>query len=83
MAKKTGSVHLEEKVWDFIDAFKEDNKISSRSTALEWIILSFMVGQSKSIGLEIKSNIDIPNIGVKNSSKMDNALDQIEDDMPE
>ena len=83
MAKKTGSVHLEEKVWDFIDAFKEGNKISSRSTALEWIILSFMVGQSKSIDLEINSNIDIPNVDLKNSSKMDNALEQIENDMPE
>lgn len=83
MAKKTGSVHLEEKVWDFIDSFKEDNKISSRSTALEWIILSFMVGQSKSIDLEINSNIDIPNVDLKNSSKMDNALEQIENDMPD
>lgn len=83
MAKKTGSVHLEEKVWDFIDAFKEGNKISSRSTALEWIILYFMVGQSKSIDLEINSNIDIPNVDLKNSSKMDNALEQIENDMPE
>lgn len=83
MAKKTGSVHLEEKVWDFIDAFKEDNKISSRSTALEWIILSFMIGQNKDISFKINSNIDIPNLDTKNSSKMDNALDQIENDMLE
>ena len=67
MAKKTGSVHLEEKVWDFIDAFKEDNKISSRSTALEWIILSFMSGQNKDISFKINSNIDIPNLDTKNS----------------
>ena len=83
MAKKTGSVHLEEKVWDFIDAFKEDNKISSRSTALEWIILSFMIGQSKNVDLKINSNIDIPNIDVKSGSGMDIALAQIENDMPE
>ena len=39
MAKKTSSVNLENKIWDEIKLYMEENGLENRKTAIEWMIL--------------------------------------------
>ena len=48
MAKKTSSIHIENKLWDYIADYQLKNGIDSRNTAIEWILVEHRNNRSAS-----------------------------------
>ena len=75
MARKSSSVHLENRTWDIIDRFKEQEGLSSRNIALELIIDRWSRGDIA------PKHISQPTGAVETSSKVETH--QEEEEAPE
>lgn len=83
--KKTASFNLEKDILDIIENYKSEKDFSSRSTALERIILEWSYGVNKE---KQRERIEVNNelAMTKNETEptiIDSSLDESFDNMPE
>lgn len=86
MAKKTSSIHIENKLWDYIAEYQAKNGIDSRNTAIEWILVEHRGKCSTSQIVEHEENSKDENIANKpniEQRESDLMLKQMEDEMPD
>lgn len=86
MAKKTSSVHIESTLWDYIDEYQKKNGISSRNTAIEWMLVEHRgncsTSSKKDAMVEENSKKDTVNHNIE-PRETDILLEQMENDMKE
>lgn len=85
MAKKTSSIHIEQKLWDYIADYQKQNNIDSRNTAIEWILVEHRGNCSTSNPVVVKDekNVDKNTNTNLEYRESDSILQQMEDDMPD
>ncbi|MGX4601712.1 hypothetical protein [Faecalimicrobium sp. JNUCC 81] len=79
MAKKSSTIHIEECFWKLIDKYQTDNKITSRNSAIEYILTEYkaLQGIKLSSEFELETNLQEDNV----NDPMIERLKQIESDM--
>lgn len=81
MAKKSSTIHVESFVWDEIDNIQKEQGISSRNTAIEYLVAEYRGLKNQSV----KPNTVITEIKEEVKPKIkdafDIALDNLEDGM--
>lgn len=76
--KKTVSFNLEEDIIERIESYKKDNNLSSRSSALErMILLQNNPWNKDDLRAMIKELVNEMNFDIIEPEKMDNKLDEI------
>lgn len=81
MAKKSSTIHIEQCFWDLIESYQNENKMSSRNTAIECILSEYKALK----GISVRPSEIIKDKGKKDEEKdlMTQRLEQMEDDMQE
>lgn len=82
MAKKSSTIHVENFVWDEIENIQKNQGISSRNTAIEYLVAEYR-GLKMQSG---KSDIVVDEVKEENKKQVDPLIDKLqqqEDDMPE
>lgn len=90
MAKKSSTIHVEEFVWKEIERVQNEYGISSRNTAIEYLIAEYksLKGQSGKVETvaapeEVKQEVKVEEVKPNVKDAFDNALDNLEDGMPD
>ena len=82
MAKKSSTIHVEDFVWDEIENIQKSQVISSRNTAIEYLVAEYrgLKGQSGKSEITVDDNKKFVE---KQIDPLTKKLDELEDDMPE
>ena len=82
MAKKSSTIHVEDFVWDEIENIPKSQGISSRNTAIEYLVAEYrgLKGQSGKSEITVDDNKKFVE---KQIDPLTKKLDELEDDMPE
>ena len=82
MAKKSSTIHVEDFVWDEIENIRKSQGISSRNTAIEYLVAEYrgLKGQSGKSEITVDDNKKFVE---KQIDPLTKKLDELEDDMPE
>lgn len=85
MAKKTVSFSLEEDIIEAIDKYKEDKNLSSRSSALERMILSLMNFNDIMKSMSINNSQQSRKLESKEecSDILDNSIEDVYSNIPD
>lgn len=90
MAKRSSTVYLEEKFWEMIDKYQNDNKLSSRNDAFqmvlqEWSILTKIDFNNIKVDVNIGSiegnmisNSNLENTPIKETQTINNEQEEKE-----
>lgn len=90
MAKRSSTVYLEEKFWEMIDEYRNDNKLSSRNDAFqmvlqEWSILTKIDFNNIKVNVNIGSiegnmigNSNLENTPIKETQVINNEQEEKE-----
>lgn len=82
MAKKSSTIHVEEFVWKEIENIQQSQDITSRNTAIEYLVAEYR-GLKMQSG---KSDIVVTEVKEEAKKQVDPLIDKLqqqEDDMPE
>ena len=82
MAKKSSTIHVEDFVWDEIENIQKSQGISSRNTAIEYLVAEYrgLKGQSGKSEITVDDNKKFVE---KQIDPLTKKLDELEDDRPE
>jgi metal-responsive CopG/Arc/MetJ family transcriptional regulator len=85
MAKKTVSFSLEEDIIEAIDKYQEEKRLSSRSSALERMILSLMNFNDVIKSMSLNNSQEIRKLESKEecSDILDNSIEDIRSNIPD
>lgn len=86
MSKKSSTIHVEDFVWDEIENIQRSQGISSRNTAIEYLVAEYR-GLKRQSGKPViivdDNKEDIEKKVEKQTDLLTQKLDKLEDDMPE
>lgn len=85
MSKKSSTIHVEDFVWDEIENIQRSQGISSRNTAIEYLVAEYrgLKRQSGKPVIIVDDKGDVEKKVEKQTDPLTQKLDKLEDDMPE
>lgn len=85
MSKKSSTIHVEDFVWDEIENIQRSQGISSRNTAIEYLVAEYrgLKRQSGKPVIIVDDKGDVEKKVEKQTDPLAQKLDKLEDDMPE
>ncbi|WP_286149588.1 MULTISPECIES: hypothetical protein [Bacillota] len=85
MSKKSSTIHVEDFVWDEIENIQRSQGISSRNTAIEYLVAEYrgLKRQSSKPVIIVDDKGDVEKKVEKQTDPLTQKLDKLEDDMPE
>ncbi|MDY3960153.1 hypothetical protein [Romboutsia timonensis] len=82
MAKKSSTIHVEDFVWDEIENIQKSQGISSRNTAIEYLVAEYRGLKRQPVKDDIIATDNKEEVEIQ-TDKLLKKLNQMEDDMLE